>query len=939
MVVLTKLFKSSRKKTETQQPEFSQLSSEQKLDHIRSLENSDQQLKLVNGLEDFDLLISLAFDQKIPGAARAARKSLANAVNAGQLDFSKIKQNAQQDHDALLALLDIAGHCDNRALQEELLEGIQDEQKLAQLAQSASAAKVRQLAAANLNSQPLLETLAKHSKGKDKTVYRICKEKLEQIKESARKESERLAQLGSLCASAEKHQSSSVNHLYGAKIKNLKDQWLLVKEDASDSVKTRFEQAIQAGEEKWQQYQDEKAQEEAEAKAAAHAAEEEQLTGHIANEERLAIVQKLLTEFNQLLNAESIDHDHLSQSRNHLFEIQNEWQKSENQQGEHTKASKTEVREFSHLCTEFEAVLGMFEHMDHMDDIDIHSFADLVEKARVEVTDENDTKHQLTDQLDQLVHHLDVLPTDQRPEVLTSAEKVLKAQSEQQAKQKQHRQQAIHHIRGLIRKANWAIQQGHLRQSSGIVRTLKEKQEQIPHLPHSIERQLEQVDAELEKLKDWQNFAVEPKKRALVERMEAMVGSDQHPDQLARHIRKLQDEWKGLSRGGKNQHQDLWEKFHEAAQKAYEPCKAYFQEQSHQRKDNLKSRQKLVAQLKELIEQLHLEDEQDLNWKSLEQAIQVAKNEWRQYSPVERAANKPVQTEFEQLINQIQEKLNGKFQQVKETKQKLIGEAALLLEQENVRDATEAAKLLQKRWKEAGRTWRNEDQKLWKEFRGICDELFERRETQSREFKEELQHHLDSATQLCEQVEALASHESIDPAQAKKQLSALQRDFEHLGNLPRQQAKAITQRWQDGVSALQAQIRKADADKELDQWTQADEVALKSESVAALADSLKALNFPASLHQGVAEVKTPDDLRSICVRLEILAGIDSPSEDSQYRMGLQVERLQSGMGNRKSSQDEFNELMVHYLAAAQTDGDSPYLARIKAARDAFLTNA
>jgi len=81
-----------------------------------------------------------------------------------------------------------------------------------------------------------------------------------------------------------------------------------------------------------------------------------------------------------------------------------------------------------------------------------------------------------------------------------------------------------------------------------------------------------------------------PKKEALVEEMEALANSTLHPKELAEKIKTMQAEWKTLSKGGENKDSDLWERLQKAADIAFEPCRAYFDEQDKQREENAEKR-------------------------------------------------------------------------------------------------------------------------------------------------------------------------------------------------------------------------------------------------------------------------------------------------------------------------------------------------------------
>jgi len=103
-------------------------------------------------------------------------------------------------------------------------------------------------------------------------------------------------------------------------------------------------------------------------------------------------------------------------------------------------------------------------------------------------------------------------------------------------------------------------------------RAIEEKLPSAPPLPAYLANQLQRLDTQLNELKDWKSFSVTPKRLELMEEMEALVGSTLEPPMLAERIKGLQEEWRTLSKGAGESLEADWQRFHEAAQKAYQPA-------------------------------------------------------------------------------------------------------------------------------------------------------------------------------------------------------------------------------------------------------------------------------------------------------------------------------------------------------------------------------
>ena len=105
----------------------------------------------------------------------------------------------------------------------------------------------------------------------------------------------------------------------------------------------------------------------------------------------------------------------------------------------------------------------------------------------------------------------------------------------------------------------------------------------------------------------------------LVERMQSLVGAEISPEELARQIRRLRDEWRTLHRGAAGEEPTPeWQQFDEAAERAYEPCREHFARQAEQRKENQARREALLERLGRFAAEQAGEQP---NWRLIRQAI------------------------------------------------------------------------------------------------------------------------------------------------------------------------------------------------------------------------------------------------------------------------------------------------------------------------------
>jgi hypothetical protein len=311
----------------------------------------------------------------------------------------------------------------------------------------------------------------------------------------------------------------------------------------------------------------------------------------------------------------------------------------------------------------------------------------------------------------------------------------------------------VREILGLLRQAQAALDHGGTARAARLRATIGEKLPEAPALPAWFERQLEQVDSRLAELQDWKTFRVAPKRAELLQQMQSMVGADLAPEELARRIRGLRDEWRTLKRGAGEEPTPEWQLFEEAADRAYEPCRAHFARQAELRHENQARREALIERLAAFVAEQAGEQP---NWRAINQAIFEARREWREYAPVDQAAVKPLQARFHALVDDLQARLDAEYGRNVQMKRELIARAAELLNLEDTRKAIDESKNLQRTWKSVGIVPRNQDNALWEEFRRHCDAVFQRSSEESAAYAAALESNHARATGLCEELERIA---------------------------------------------------------------------------------------------------------------------------------------------------------------------------------------
>jgi hypothetical protein len=165
---------------------------------------------------------------------------VAQLVDAGAIDFAGLCAAAGNSS----AVLSVAGLCSNPAYLPQALASIDDPQQIATLVRGGSSSRVRQLAAQRIEDPTELKQLLAQVRGKDKSVYKILKQKLDVLRAGEQRIARIASDVAALCASLERHSHRIYDALYETSFKLFNEQWQTLEAQAAPEIKDRALLAI-----------------------------------------------------------------------------------------------------------------------------------------------------------------------------------------------------------------------------------------------------------------------------------------------------------------------------------------------------------------------------------------------------------------------------------------------------------------------------------------------------------------------------------------------------------------------------------------------------------------------------------------------------------------------------------------------------------------------
>lgn len=763
-------------------------------------------------------------------------------------------------------LVQVVRDADHIDLKLAAVSEIRDEMFLDDIARHSSIARLRLAAAERISTPAILEALAEASKHKDKNVYKSIRARLDaghqQDKEARALQEKR----ESLCEAMEHHARAAMNPLYAAKAESLRQQWQDAGGPEDAALAERFETAFALA---WQQINEAAA-------SAQRAANEAQ-----AREEMQQAVLTLESTLQAYDGQPDFDMPALSATRKTQrlrWELAIELQAPSPSLAERYAAMEAGLDRLEEMLAQWQ--------QDHL-----IIEASLARLPQTEGEEREQTLLALRQTLQVYREFGLPLPAPLR-EIPDSAANSGNGKAAD-AVQKTELQEKLKTKLDILAAS---IKAGHSRDAGKQLR----KAQDFAREHQLQDARLGELAAELQELKSWAGFAVQPKKEDLITRMQALVEHEMDPDDKADAIHALQEEWKALGVADPAAEQPLWERFKAAGDAAFEPCRDYFAAQRELRQQNLEKREVLCRQLEDYLATLPAEAEAVLDWKQHEAILRAARQEWQQYHPSDRHKTRALQDRFHAVLDALEKPLREARARHETRKRDIVARVQELLGSGDLRAACDEAKRLQQEWKGVGQAHPKVDHKLWKEFRAACDALFGKREA---EYKAR-QASRDEAVQKAE--ELLAAYEALggDAAPANATVAGeLETAFQAL-QLPRDKAQALRQRFNAARNKLQQ--------------------AQREKAAQARGDKLEARI--AAWQQG-ASAGTDGGARvaELLLDLEILLELPSPADLQDARRERQMQRLQEkGLGR---SDSEVPELMRELLQTPPAQDDKlPQLA-------------
>lgn len=272
-------------------------------------------------------------------------------------------------------------------------------------------------------------------------------------------------------------------------------------------------------------------------------------------------------------------------------------------------------------------------------------------------------------------------------------------------------------------------------------------------------------------------------KKALIERLRKLIEEEEHIGKAFKEFNDIRDEWNGIGKVPGKQRQDLNRDYSNLMELFYYNINIYKQLQDHDLKRNLELKHQVLEQLKNLQSIKEL--------RPLEDGVNLCIERWNDIGPTYREEWDKIKDEFWLLVKDTYNTIREHYKARKEEhhtnlekKKGLIEKvsqiAELNLQQlKKWQEKTDEIIALQEEWKSIGFAGREQNERVWKEFRSACDEFFQKKREYFKSIRKEQDEHANQKQALIDKAEKFK--ESNDWKTATHELIQLQKQWKEVG--------------------------------------------------------------------------------------------------------------------------------------------------------------
>lgn len=290
------------------------------------------------------------------------------------------------------------------------------------------------------------------------------------------------------------------------------------------------------------------------------------------------------------------------------------------------------------------------------------------------------------------------------------------------------------------------------------------------------------------------------KKLEIIEAIKVLTESNDEFNKLFNEFKSLQDKWNDIKLIPQAKAKELWTEYQIYTEKFYDLVKINNELRDYDFKKNLELKTEICEAAERLLE--------GVDHVSAFHQLQNFHQQWREIGPVSRELREELWQRFKEVSSQINRNYQSHFESLKgQEEDNLVAKTAIIEELKTIDyskinafkewDAmTKKVLELQAKWREIGFVPRKDNNRVFEEFRKLCDVFFDTKSSFFKGQREEMEQNLTKKQALV--ARALELKDSTDWKKTTDIMVQLQKDWKKIGPVSRKHSDAV---WKEFVGA------------------------------------------------------------------------------------------------------------------------------------------
>ncbi len=426
---------------------------------------------------------------------------------------------------------------------------------------------------------------------------------------------------------------------------------------------------------------------------------------------------------------------------------------------------------------------------------------------------------------------------------------------------------------------------GSIKSAQKIVRSVLKDSRSLSTIPNKLRHKLNAAINKSKYFDEISSFATNPKRDELINKINNLIVSPlKEPKKHAHSIHDIQKQWQLLDISSKSASKSQWLKFNELTNKAWEPCKEYFNEIKKIKINNAEARDSIISEISTYI------DKNKGEWPDAKTLINYLRNsfkKWQEFAPVLDEDLNRLRKLYSKVKKPINDEIKNQENLNIEKKEILINKVNEINNDDN-HECINEFKKLKNEWIKIGYSGKNE-RTLWDKFNKNADRFFNKK-------KEIIKDEIKIIKSLNQRLNA-----------GEKSISEVK---EELNSLVNSRGADERKKIETDISKLINSIKEDKKKEKINLYTNIYNVLIKKNDVSVI-PNIFSKSITASYENKKSNNK---ELSYACIKLEILAGLKSLKKDEELRNSIQLEMLSLKFNKHNTSiPDDLESILIHFI--------------------------